>query len=221
MSNSDEYTQKLENVIKQMLTPVKDIPFHLVIESLSEKKVLAFDKHDNKDNKLMNNLIKVARIAGQNINKQEIHRRRANEVGNAIEPFVKSALHEMNYNADTPKTIEGSKKSTGYPDLCFYDEYSRMIYLECKTFNNQTKATTQRSFYLSPSQNFKITEDAHHLVISYEIYIDRTENNNYVFKSNSWKFLSIKDLEVDVKYEFNSDNKRLYNDKFVLAEETL
>ena len=221
MSNSDEYTQKLESVIKQMLTPVKNVPFHLVIESLSERKVLTFDKHNHKDNRLLNNLVQVARIAGNNINKQEIRRRRANEVGNAIESFVKNALHQQGYYSDTPKTIEGNKKSTGYPDLCFYDEYSRMIYLECKTFNDQTKNTTQRSFYLSPSQNFKITEDAHHLVISYEIYTDRTEKNNYVFKTSSWKILSIKDLEVDVKYEFNSDNKRLYNDKFVLAEENL
>ena len=96
-----------------------------------------------------------------------------------------------------------------------------MNYLECKTFNKDNINTTQRSFYLSPSKNFKIAHDAHHLVISYETYIDRTERNNYVFKSNSWKILSIRDLEVDVKYEFNSDNKKLYDHRFILAEETL
>lgn len=220
MSN-DHYTKQLENIIKQMLQPVKNLPFHLVIESLSEKKVLAFDHTDDKDIALLNNLKEVARMAGKDINKQEIKRRRANEVGNAIEPFVKQALHTIGYNADTPTTLNGNKKSTGYPDLSFNDEFGRMNYLECKTFNKDNINTTQRSFYLSPSKNFKITHDAHHLVISYETYIDRTEGNYYVFKSNSWKILSIRDLEVDVKYEFNSDNKKLYDNRFILAEEAL
>ena len=42
-------------------------------------------------------------MAGNDINKQEIRKRRANEVGNAIEPFVKQALHKIGYNADTPR----------------------------------------------------------------------------------------------------------------------
>ena len=39
----EKYISKLENVIKQMLTPLKDIPFNLVIESLTGKKVIPFD----------------------------------------------------------------------------------------------------------------------------------------------------------------------------------
>jgi hypothetical protein len=42
MSNN-EYTKRLENVIKQMLQPLKDIPFNLVIESMTGKKVISFD----------------------------------------------------------------------------------------------------------------------------------------------------------------------------------
>jgi len=29
MDNSEEYTKRLENIIKQMLQPLKDIPFNL------------------------------------------------------------------------------------------------------------------------------------------------------------------------------------------------
>lgn len=39
----DEYTHKLEGVIKQMLQPIKGIPFNLVIETLSSYKVIPFD----------------------------------------------------------------------------------------------------------------------------------------------------------------------------------
>jgi len=38
MNNSD-YTKKLENVIKQMLQPLKNIPFNLVIEAMTGKKL--------------------------------------------------------------------------------------------------------------------------------------------------------------------------------------
>ncbi len=37
---NDDYTNKLENVIKQMLQPVRGIPFNLVIEALSNYKVI-------------------------------------------------------------------------------------------------------------------------------------------------------------------------------------
>ena len=36
----NEYIKKLENVIKQMLQPLKDIPFNLVIETMTGKKVI-------------------------------------------------------------------------------------------------------------------------------------------------------------------------------------
>ena len=39
----NDYTKKLENVIKQMLQPLKDIPFNLVIEFMIGKKVISFD----------------------------------------------------------------------------------------------------------------------------------------------------------------------------------
>jgi len=42
MENSD-YTKRLENIIKQMLHPLKDLPFNLVIESMTGEKVISFN----------------------------------------------------------------------------------------------------------------------------------------------------------------------------------
>lgn len=42
-----------------------------------------------------------------------------------------------------------------------------------------------------------------------------------LYKCRTWKILSIEDLEVDVKYEFNSDNARLYISESILAEGSL
>jgi len=72
----------------------------------------------------------------------------------------------------------------GYPDIKFIDEFSRLNYLECKIHNIQNITITQRSFYVSPSEDFKITKDAHHFVISYEIYVDGRNGNNNIYKCN-------------------------------------
>lgn len=218
---NDDYTNKLENVIKQMLQPLRGIPFNLVIEALSNYKVIPFNPKSKEDKALLDVLISVATEAGEEVNREGIRRTRPNEVGNDIEPFVKNALNRSGFQADVPRTVAGIRKATGYPDIEFQDEFGRYHYLECKTYNIDNVATTQRSFYLSPSEDFKITRDAHHFIISYEIYVDGREGRNNIYKCRSWKILSLEDLSVDVKYEFNSDNLRLYSKELILAEKRL
>lgn len=219
MSNSTEkYVKNLEGVIKQMLLPLKGIPLKLVIESLYGFKILPFNKTAEKDQAVLEILKKVAKLAGQSANKKGILMTRANEVGNAMEPFVKKALKNLHYQADTPMSAMGTKRSTGYPDLEFTDQFGQIHYLESKTFNLKNINTTQRSFYLSPSQDPKITRDAHHFVISFEMYVAGRSKNKYIYKCSSWKILSIENLLVDVKHEFNADNARLYSKNLILAE---
>jgi len=214
----NNYIKNLENVIKQMLTPLKNIPLNLVIEAISGYSITPFDKDNEQDKIVLEKLKGVARTAGTNINANPINRPRPNEVGNDIEPFVKEALAKIGYKPKTPLTTTGKRKSTGYPDIEFEDEFGRTAYLECKTYNIENIATTQRSFYLSPSEDFKITKNGHHFVISYEIYVDGRTGTNNVYKCKQWKILSIEKLLVDVKYEFNSDNLRLYAEDLILAE---
>jgi len=215
---NEEYTKRLENVIKQMLTPLKDIPLSLVIEAISGYKILPFDPTDSKDKTVLDNLIEACNLAGKKVNVKGISRTRPNEVGNDIEPFVKDALRSVGYHADAPETKSGGKKAAGYPDIEFVDEFGRTNYLECKTYNIENVATTQRSFYLSPSEDFKITRDAHHFVVSFEIYVASRQGRENIYKCRSWKRISVEALPVDVKYEFNSDNARLYAKDLVLAE---
>lgn len=114
--------------------------------------------------------------------------------------------------------LKGKKKSTGYPDLEFIDEFGRTNYLECKTYNKKNISTTQRSFYLSPSTEFKVTQDAHHFLLSYEVDPVGRKGNNNIYKCKNWKIVTLDQLSVDLKYEFNADNKRLYDDNYLLAE---
>jgi len=207
-----EYVNRLENTIKQMLTPLKDIPFNLVIETMTGKKVVSFDFKNSEHKDVLNVLKEVALNAGREINKNGILRPRPNEVGNDIEPFVKNALNSLNLNAETPTGPSGKKKSTGYPDLLFwYDE--KPYYLECKTYNIENLKTTQRSFYFSPSDEFKVVYDAPHFLLSFEIYVAGEQGRNHIYKCKHYKILSLESLSIDVKYEFNSDNQRMYSGK--------
>ncbi len=213
----ENYIKNLENIIKQMLTPLRNVPLSLVIESICGHKIIPFNPDDEKDQALLKGLIDVAKLAGTNINKRGISRPRPNEVGNDIEVYVMDALKMHEYYAYTPKTKSGMKKAMGYPDIEFIDKNKRINYLECKTYNKENILTTQRSFYLSPSEDFKITIDAHHFILSFEVYVSGRDGNNNVFKCKEWKILSLENLLVDVKYEFQSDNARLYSNEMIIA----
>lgn len=149
-------------------------------------------------------------MAGREINRKGIPRSRPNEVGNAIEHFVKEATNSFDLYAEIPKCTNGKKKATGYPDILFrYNK--KLYYLECKTYNIKNINTTQRSFYFSPSDEFKVIHDAPHLMLSYEIYEAGEQGANHIYKCRSYKILSLESLSIDVNYEFNSDNKRMYS----------
>ncbi len=216
----NDYTKRLENVIKQMLTPLKDIPFNLVIESLTGKKVIPFDFKNHEDKELMEILKKVAALGGSKININGIKSRRPNEVGNYIEVFVKNAMQHYSLSPDIPAGPTGKKKAAGYPDIIFFFK-EKPYYLECKTYNLKNISTTQRSFYFSPSDDFKVVHDTHHFALSYEMFLDGRKGDKDIYRCSRYKILSLDSLSLDVKYEFNSDNQRMYSGRdgtVILAE---
>ncbi len=85
--------------------------------------------------------------------------------------------------------------------------------LECKTYDIENIGTAQRSFYFSPSDEFKVIYDAPHFILSFEIYVAGEKGTKHIYKCRHYKILSIESLSLDVKYEFNSDNKRMYSGK--------
>jgi len=106
--------------------------------------------------------------------------------------------------------LNQDKKAMGYPDIMFYYK-DTPNYLECKTYNQSNVEATQRSFYFFTSDDFKVIYDTHRFIISYEMYVAGREGNKNIYKCRYWKILSLDSLSLDVKCEFNSDNKRLYS----------
>lgn len=217
---NEEYVRRIEDALKQMLAPLKNIPFNLVIESLTGRKVIPFNIKNNEDVELLGVLKKVAINAGKKIKHQGIKSKRPNEVGNYIETFVKDAMDKLGLKPDTPAGKSGKKKPAGYPDIIFHYK-NKPYYLECKTYNLENISTTQRSFYFSPSEDFKVIHDTHHFILSYEMILDGRQGDENVYRCKHYKILSLESLSLDVKYEFNSDNQRMYSgrDGTVLLDE--
>lgn len=213
-NEKDEYIQQLECVVQQMLTPLKSIPFSIVIKAMTGKEVIAFDPDKPEDILLLENLkLAAINVAESVATAGGIERPRPNEVGNDLEPYVERAIRALGYaDVCSPTGNSGNAKAVGYPDRMFTDA-GRRVYVEVKSFNVSTVDSTMRSFYFSPSDDFKVTDDGLHLMLSFGI--SKLEGKFFV---NHWKVVTAHNLLVDVKYEFNSNNKRLYEAAAVLAE---
>jgi len=192
--------QVLENVIKQMLNPVRDIPLYLVIESICGKKVLEYDDTGKRQ------LVSAIRAAAVAINAEGIASKRPNEVGNYVEPFVQTALGAGGFVASKPRAASGACRRVGYPDIhAQFDGHD--FYIECKTYNKSNVDSPMRSFYLSPSRDFKVTKDAFHIILAFSIM--RSPGRRY--RTDGFRLVDARKLLCDVKYEFQSNNARLYS----------
>jgi len=191
--------EKLRNIIRQFLRPLHDIPFYLVVESLYDQKVIPYDDYARDD------LQAAVDAAGRLINASGIKSTRRNEVGNYLQPFVEKGLKAQGFKAGTPETSEGKGRSAGYPDIEASKE-GKTFYVEVKSYNPDAVDTTFRSFYLSPSEDPKVCHNAYHLVFAFAI----EKGSDGLFRTLGCKVLDIRDLSCDVKYEFNSNNRRLY-----------
>lgn len=131
----EDYITRLEEAVKQMIKPLRNIPFNLVVESMTGKKVLRFDFSSEEHKEALELLKEAAIDAGREINKGGILRPRP--------------------------------------------------------------------------------------IVSFEIYVAGQSGENHIYKCKNYKILSIESLSLDIKYEFNSDNKRMYSGKdgtVILAE---
>jgi hypothetical protein len=205
-----------ERALAELTAPAKKLPFKSVIHATTGHRVLDFDTNNPAHTELRVKLLRAAALAGQRARKDGLTAERPNEAGNHLEPFVRAALQEAGLEARIPRTTANRAQAAGYPDI----EISGPVpcYLELKSYNAATVNTTQRSFYYSPSETPKVTRDAVHLLLAYEL--ERVERDGQPsFVPRHWRLITLQDLEVDLKFEFNQSNRGLYgNGKATLDE---
>lgn len=202
-----------------MLKRVRGVPLRVIVRALADCEVIPIDHTLPEDMELLANLDMAIRDAAASVLRDPIVRPRPNEVGNDIEAFVKKALLAQGFRVTPPTARNGLTKGVGYPDILIFDRHDRPTYIECKTYSAKTVTSSMRSFYLSPSDSFKVSHDARHLVLSYEMLeeqIAEATKKMYAYTPLAFKLVDATELLCDVKYEFNSDNRRLYDDRLML-----
>lgn len=204
--------------LAELTKPAKKIPFKEVIFATTQQHIIDFIPTNTAHRELFEKISIAADAALTNARTAGLFSARANEAGNHMESFVKAALKETGLAAQTPVTTDGDAQTVGYPDVEILGALP--CYLELKTYSASTANTTQRSFYYSPSTKPKVTHDALHLLLAYEL--ERTERAGRItFLPTHWKLITLQDLEVDLKFEFNQSNRGLYGKdagKSVLGE---
>jgi len=217
MSINEKYVKDLEETISKFMAPLKNIPFPIVIKAISGYSVVPFNSSDKKDRVLLEKLVRALSKATKTANRTGIFANRPNEVGNHIEPFVRDALNELGMKATIPTTSEGKHQSAGYPDVEMRESDGRVTYLECKTHSLKSEDSSFRAFYLQPSENFKVTADARHLLVGFEIKEEKRNGKN-AYVPVRWRLYTLDNLRVQVKHEFNASNKDIYQKEALLAE---
>ena len=156
-----------ERALAELTRPAKKLPFKTVIHATTGHRVLDLDTNNPAHAGLRAKLLKAAALAGERARKDGLTAARPNEAGNQLEPFVRAALQESGLEARIPRTTSDRAQVVGYPDI----EITGPVpcYLELKSYNAATVNTTQRSFYYSPSETPKVTRDAVHLLLAYEL----------------------------------------------------
>ena len=193
--------------LAELTKPARKIPFREVILATTQHRVLDFDTNNAAHVALFKKISAAASTAGAKARAEGLFSTRANEAGNHMENFVRAALKEAGLSARVPVTTTGEAQTVGYPDVEILGEPA--CYLELKTYSAATANTTQRSFYYSPSEHPKVTHDALHLLLAYEL--EKVERDGKTaFLPVHWKLITLQDLEVDLKFEFNQSNRGLY-----------
>lgn len=197
----------LTNTLSELVRPEKQIPFKEVILATTHHRVLDFDTNNPAHVEFQKKLLQAAGLAGTRAAKTGLDADRANEAGNHMEPFVRTALRDVGLPARVPVNDSGDAQVTGYPDV----EITGAVpcYLELKTYSASTVNTTQRSFYYSPSAHPKVTRDALHFLLAFQLE-KITRDGKTVFVPVRWKLITLQDLLVDLKFEFNQSNRGLY-----------
>ena len=108
----------LEAVLAQMLKPVRNVPFSVIIRSLSEQRVIPIDLEDPQDVAILRQLEQMITTCAAELKAEPIVRPRPNEVGNDVEAYVMRALIASRLPAARPTSSAGRGQSTAIRTSC-------------------------------------------------------------------------------------------------------
>ena len=195
------------------------VPFKEVIKNATQHRVLDFDTNNPAHLELQNQLVKAAALAGKRAASQGLPRRRTGEARSEIKNLVQAALREAGLQIQRLSTAANAGESPEYPD--FEIAGSVPCYLEVKTYNAGTAHGSQHTFHYSPSRPPRITRDALHFILAFQVERERRDGETALVPIR-WKLVTLEDLSVTPRREFNQCNRELYHGSLkVLGEDVV
>lgn len=214
-STSQKLKDKDKQLVKQLLAEdlgKRVFSFADIIESSTEKKILPFSKQEPSHRALLKIIEQTAKESMKELNQagspiQGL--RRINEASRFFEDkLLKKINAHPNFSCHVPKNSKGKRQRSGYPDLrILHLPSNTTAFLDPKLYEDKSERSTFRSFYYEPKKNnIKIHYDGLHFLLGIK---HDGKDGNWTF--TGLKILDLSRLNVRLKAEFQTSNKKMYN----------
>lgn len=198
---------------------LRGIPFREVILDATGKKVLAVDKNNETDQRVIKQISGVLDevIKRMNVPDSRIQGiARINEVSSHFEDMMRELLNATpGLNCDVPHTASNRVQRSGYPDLRLVDtETKRVFYLDPKLYAVGSRDSSFRTFYFEPKiATNKVLDDAVHFIVGFEH--EKRTGDHWTF--TRWDLVDLSQFKVKLKAEFQGSNRDLYRPEAIVA----
>jgi hypothetical protein len=172
---------------------IRNIPFSYVIEMTTGHKVIPLSKEDKE---VIDEIFKAAQAVLEEAKEEDYSTLRPNEISNRLEDKLRSKL-----NGVIPEN-----KVAGYPNIMI-ERMEKVYYVEVKLAEIDKLDSSFRTFYYEPVELAKVTKDARHIMVG------------FLHKAKSiigFKIVDLSKINVNLKSEFNTNNKELYKSETVI-----
>jgi hypothetical protein len=176
-----------EDFFKIIMKKIRNIPFNYVIKMTTGHEVLPLLEEDKE---VIDEIFNISCQILEEVKEEDYSSLRPNEIGNRLEDMLRVKL-----NGIIPEN-----KVAGYPNIMI-ERKGKTYYIEAKLAEVNQLDSSFRTFYYEPVEFTKITRDACHILVG------------FIHKARSiigFKIIDLSKIKVNLKSEFNTDNKELY-----------
>jgi hypothetical protein len=198
---------------------LRGILFSEVIFDATGKKVIAVDKANENDQRIIKQISGVLDQVVRRMNEPDSPIQgiqRINEVSRHFEDMMRELLNATpGLSCDVPHTASNRVQRSGYPDLRLVDtETKRVFYLDPKLYALGSRESSFRTFYFEPKvATNKVLDDAVHFIVGFE-HEKRTGDH---WNFTRWDLVDLAQFKVRLKAEFQGSNRDLYRPEAIVA----
>lgn len=180
---------------------LRGLPFSEVIFDTTGKRVLAVDRKNEVDQRVIKQISAALDKVMKKLNSPASPIQNIECINEVSSYFENSLCESLNtipaVSCDFPRTADGKIQRSGYPDLRLVDLTSkRVFYLDPKLYAAGSRDSSFRAFYFEPKiATNKVREDAVHLVAGFEHEPHKDGHWNFT----RWDLVDLSQLKGEVE----------------------